>query len=945
MKRLMLMGLLLMSGLWATDFKHNPTQAKLESNSLQALSSQSLVHDSDSQMLMREERDSVGIYFEDFEGDVSGWTFNGQWSLTEDDYWSPTHSFVADDDPAGQSNSELISPVISLPEVSDLEELAFDFALYCDFPDGDGDGDNTLEDYYFVKVADLSSIPWHTSEFGALDGGTSWWCGSEEINGYNDAWLQFLDTDPIAIPEGAAGLYFDIKYALEEYEGAAQTIDGCSIDGWDIANVRISTDGGTTFNTLEGSPTYEATSGFGWSFNGDGCDIPGWGGFSGGWTDAMFNLAPYAGQEVIIRFAFGSDAGWSTIDDPALTGFYIDNILVTSGADTLFFNDASNEEGLTASGILWADLFYDYHDPDGARPGSLFWEKYVEGMQFNGSLDLTAMAGRDVRLMWRTRVDDNDDGGNGTGMHIDDVSVYKTSQLVMPIPANLTADVEPGSVQLSWDDVNESQEVTFAYGDGSIESFISSSVPWVSGEVVGSAWAARYEAGLPTTLQTFSYILSSGNVENPGSILPIVVTVWDDDAEIIYESEEVTAAAMDEIQEFDLSAENISVLGSFYIGWAYTDTTAPFVALDSDGEYAGEAYGWHPEGTMLSLTGSGMDGNYALYATGITTSEGGFTYNVYRRDEGAGFSTPLNAEPLALPYYTDSSVENGVGYYYAVTTVFEGQESDFSSEVFVLPESASVYTMSYDDGTSENGMNVGSGTYWAVKFTPDGYPTLLKRISAYVHLGSGNAIAHIWQDDGVDGLPGEDYDDGVGGWQDMVEGWNTKDFSEDSIWIESGSFYVGLKEVNSTPSLGFDADGDYSASSYVDVGEGWATVEDNLGLQWNLMVRADVDSAFIVVGIDEVPNASIPESYSLSQNYPNPFNPSTIIDYALPEAGNVELKIFDLTGRMVDVIVQDNQAPGYYSVELDASLMNSGIYIYSLTSGKTHITRKMILLK
>ncbi|NQV16908.1 T9SS type A sorting domain-containing protein [bacterium] len=945
MKRLLLIGFLMISGLWAADFKHKPAQTILSNSSIELNADRSVALESDTEMLMREERDSIPIYFDDFEGDVSGWTATGQWSLTETNYYSATHSFVADDDPAGAPNSELMSPVISLPEVTEIEDLTFDFALFCDFPDSDGDGDNTLEDYYFVKVADLSSIPWHTSDFNAYEGGVSWWCGSEDINGYNDAWLQFLDTDPITLPAGASALNFNLKYALEEY-AAPQTIDGCTIDGWDVSNVRISADGGSTWTSLVGTPAYGATSGFGWSFNGDGCDIPGWGGQSGGWTNASFNLDAYASQEVIIRFAFGSDASYSTADDATLTGFFVDNILVSAADDTLFFNDASDAVGLTASGILWADLFYDYSDPASPRPGSSFWEIYQDGMQFNGSLDLTDMAGKDIQLMWRTRVDDNDDGGNGTGMHVDDVSVYKISQLILPVPANVTAEAQPGSVQLNWDDVNESQEVTFTTGDGGLESFYYGSVPWLAGRLEGSAYATRYEAGLPTALQTFSYLVSSGNATYPGQIAPILITVWDDHEEIIFQSDPVTPSAMDELLDYDLSSENISVLGDFYIGWACTDTIYPFLAVDSDSPSPGQAYRWHPTGSMtLNEPGSGLDGNYALYAAGVTSSEGGFTYNVYRREEGSGFGAPLNGEPLALPFYTDETVENGVGYYYAVTTVFEGQEGDFSSEVFVIPESASVYTMSYDDGTSEVGFNLGSGFFQAVKYTPDGYPLLIKRISVYVDndpAGTASAIAYVWADDGPDGMPESEYK--RTGWSNLVQGWNVKDLTSDSIWVESGSFYVGLKEVNSTPSIGADSDGEYSGMSYYEAGEGWDTMT-NLGLEYNLMFRADVDSAFIVVGVDEVPSATIPSEFGLSQNYPNPFNPSTIIDYALPEAGNVELKIFDLTGRQVDVVVQENQAPGYYTVELDASHMNSGIYIYSLTSGKTHITRKMILLK
>jgi hypothetical protein len=942
MKRGIIIGILALSSLWAANSQKNslPQPDAARANGLNN-SDVIYQHQSSSGMTFREERDSTGIWFDDLEGDVSGWSLNGQWSLTELNSYSPTHSFVADDDPTGQPNSELISPVISLPEITELENLTFDFALFCDFPDADGDGDNSLEDYYFVKVADMSTIPWHRSSYNAFENDMSWWCGSEDIGGYNDAWLQFLDTDPITLTADAATLQFKVKYALEAYEGAAQTIDGCEIDGWDVANVRVSADGGESWDVLTGSPSYQSSSGFGWSFNGDGCDLRGWGGQSGGWLDASFDLSSYANEEIIVRFAFGSDASYSTVDDATLTGFYVDNIEVSTTTETLYFNDASSDEGLTASGILWADLFYDYGDAASPRPGSSFWELYQEGLQFNGSLDLTDLAGKDIRLMWRTRVDTDDNGGNGTGLHIDDISVYKTSQLILPVPASVTAEAGTGSVSLSWTDVNESQEVDFAYGDGTIESFIAGSIPWVGGAQVGSAWAMRYETGLPTTLQSFTYMISSGNTANPGSIAPIVVTVWDEDEEIIYESAPVTPTAMDEMLTHDLSAANLTVLGGFYVGWAHTDTTAPFVALDSDGTLADAAYAWHPDGDMITLTGSGLDGNYALYASGVTTSEGGFTYNVYRREAGSAYGAPLNAEPLSAAFYTDATVVNGVGYYYAVSTVFDNQESDLSNEVYVLPESATVYTMMHDDGTAENGFNLGSGGFQAVKFTPDGYPTLVKRIKVYVNNDeTGSAIAYIWDDDGADGMPFSEFM--RSGWSGLVQGWNVLDVTEDSVWVDGGSFYVGIKEVTSTPSIGADTE-NYGGESYYDAGDGWDNMA-NLGLSYNLMFRADVDSAFVLVGIDS-DNSTLPTELSLSQNYPNPFNPSTEISYALPTSGRVEIKVFDLTGRVVDVLVQEHLTAGQHTLHLDASNMNSGMYIYTLTSGNTQLSRKMILLK
>lgn len=889
--------------------------------------------------------DSVSIFFDDFEGDVSGWTYNGQWTLTTANSYSPTHSFVADDNPAGATYSNLISPVISLPAVNDIEQLAFEFALLCDLPDSDGDNDieGILEDYYFVKVADTDLIPWHRSGFNAYDGGMSWWCGLDELQGYDDGWLQFLDTDPITLPAASANLDFNLKYALES--PASDNIDGCAIDGWDVANVRISTDGGSSWTTLVGTPAYEVSSGFGWSYNNDGCDVPGWGGSSGGWTSATFDLSAYANQSVIIRLAFGSDGGYSTPDAAALTGFFVDNILVSTSTDTLFFNDASTDDGMHANGRLWTDLFYDYNDPSSPRPGSTSWEIYQEGMQFNGSLDLTSFAGKDIQLMWRSRVDDNTDGGDGTGLHIDDVSVYKQVNLTIPAPVDIMAQSSDGRVGLNWSDLNQAQTVDFNYGDGEYDSFIPNSVPWTSGEIVGSGWAARYETFFQTKLTKFSYVLSSGNLTSPGSILPIKITVWDANNVIIFQSSAVTPQAMDALQEYDLSSENILVSGSFYVGWTYTDISAPYVAIDGNSASAGEAFGWHPDGAMVKLTG-GLDGNYALFAEGTTISDGGFTYNVYRRLSTEEYGAPLNTNPLTSPSYIDSMVTSGFEYYYAISSVYQGEESELSEEVYAFPESPTVYTIAHDDGTSESAFNIGAGGYQAVKFTPTGFPSLVKRVSIYSSdIDAGSVSAIIWDDDGTAGLPATElfrFD-----WTGLAPGWNTWDLTDDSIWVEDGSFYFGIEESNSTPAIGMDTDS-YQGNSFYGIDDGSGLMWDNfssIGLGYNIMFRASIDRQYAITSIEEVANALLPNTYRLEQNYPNPFNPETEIRYSIPESGLVEVALYDINGRKVEQLVKSFHYAGSYSLHMDGSQLSSGLYIYTLTSNNVRLSQKMILLK
>lgn len=96
----------------------------------------------------------------------------------------------------------------------------------------------------------------------------------------------------------------------------------------------------------------------------------------------------------------------------------------------------------------------------------------------------------------------------------------------------------------------------------------------------------------------------------------------------------------------------------------------------------------------------------------------------------------------------------------------------------------------------------------------------------------------------------------------------------------------------------------------------------------------------------------ITHSLVLYQNYPNPFNPNTIIKYSVPsEDGNstlasmVVLKVYDLLGREISALVNEEKLPGNYQVTFDGSKLSSGIYFYRLTAGSFSDTKKLILLK
>ena len=89
----------------------------------------------------------------------------------------------------------------------------------------------------------------------------------------------------------------------------------------------------------------------------------------------------------------------------------------------------------------------------------------------------------------------------------------------------------------------------------------------------------------------------------------------------------------------------------------------------------------------------------------------------------------------------------------------------------------------------------------------------------------------------------------------------------------------------------------------------------------------------------------IPTQYSLSQNYPNPFNPSTKIEYSLPEASYVDLKVYDILGIEIVTLVNEEQSAGTYRADFTSSNLSSGFYIARLIVGNQVKTIKMSLLK
>lgn len=155
-----------------------------------------------------------------------------------------------------------------------------------------------------------------------------------------------------------------------------------------------------------------------------------------------------------------------------------------------------------------------------------------------------------------------------------------------------------------------------------------------------------------------------------------------------------------------------------------------------------------------------------------------------------------------------------------------------------------------------------------------------------------------------------------------------------------------------TDSLGIDKFNDPFGSNSFDNGSEYTLLACNI----NGNIYGDTS---IITGIKEK-KIETPTKFSLFQNYPNPFNPITTIKYSIPtvvdanslptgrqvsSTTKVELKIYDILGRVVATLVNKEQRAGIYEVQFNASNLASGIYFYRLTYGSLNLVRKMVLLK
>jgi uncharacterized delta-60 repeat protein len=315
-----------------------------------------------------------------------------------------------------------------------------------------------------------------------------------------------------------------------------------------------------------------------------------------------------------------------------------------------------------------------------------------------------------------------------------------------------------------------------------------------------------------------------------------------------------------------------------------------YVTGRSDGDYATIKY--NTSGVQQWAARYNGPGNSNDEATSMAVYN---SSNIYVTGSSAGIGT---ANDYATVKYNSSGTQQWAARYNGPTNL--GDEP-----VSVLTDASGSFYVTGVTGIDRVSLNT---NYATIKYHDDALPV---EIAYFYSLVKENNVALSWGtvwELNNSGFRVERQQAGSNNWSDIgfVQGNGTANEANDYTFTDNkltkGNYKYRLKQI--------DYNGNYEYHA----------------------LNTDV-----IVGT--------PQNFDISQNYPNPSNPKSKIDFNMPFDGKVSLKVYDITGKEMAVLVDEFRAADFYSVEFDGSKLSSGVYFYNISSGSFFETRKMILIK
>ena len=252
----------------------------------------------------------------------------------------------------------------------------------------------------------------------------------------------------------------------------------------------------------------------------------------------------------------------------------------------------------------------------------------------------------------------------------------------------------------------------------------------------------------------------------------------------------------------------------------------------------------------------------------------------------------------------------------------------------------------YDDGDPGSYLwGTAANVQLAVRFTPPANDAYVQNVKIYIGGDGNNGTGHfslVIYAKNNSGLPGTtllspfSYTPSSAGWQS---------FDLNGVHVTNEFFVAALYDGVNYAALGIDTPpGNGRAYFYNPSTNLWSIFSSPN--DYTFFMRATVKTTTSVAEID----TRVPDKFELSQNYPNPFNPSTTIRYSLPEAADVNIAIFDVSGHHIADLADNHQNPGTYTITWNGKnnsgiSVSSGVYYCRVKAGNVMRTNKMILMK
>jgi photosystem II stability/assembly factor-like uncharacterized protein len=363
--------------------------------------------------------------------------------------------------------------------------------------------------------------------------------------------------------------------------------------------------------------------------------------------------------------------------------------------------------------------------------------------------------------------------------------------------------------------------------------------------------------------------------------------------------------------------------------------------------------------TIFSIAGNTNNMMVACDGTAsFFSSDDGLTWKEYNKDGDSRLVTILSDNTL---------IDCGSSYSYSKdygSTWKKMNGMNGTIIKFAKSTNGYVYSLNYDDGGCRSGMPCGSE--WIIYRSTDNGLNWLKVFSKYNHPYISIPPPEILSSLGCSS-------DGAIFVSSHLGLYRSNDNGDNWTKIDSLAEHANLTNF-AFNSLGhIYANKGNAIFKSMDNGNNWTFIDSTLWIEtipisklYQVLTLAIDDDDYLYVGttyqgllkstfpttsVDNV-NTELPKQFLLAQNYPNPFNPSTTIIYSIPASLNpseggtlVSLKIFDLLGREVATLVNEQKSPGNYEVKFDGSELPSGVYFYKLAAGDFMETKKMLLLK